>query len=166
MIGYKSSSSVWCASGMFRFFYVNVQKLSRMVKIELPATGRQENGDQTRFWNREIGHARIAEPMCTPPSSLGKKMIFRTFFRCCSTCQFLETFFLHIMGFQWLPQKKQQHIISPYERYLKTTHNHQPDARMESNHLQNFWHLRGGSYWVREFSVNCACPSRVGAWMS
>lgn len=31
-------------------------------------------------WNPEIGHARIAEPMCTPPSSLGKEMVFSYLF--------------------------------------------------------------------------------------
>ena len=82
-------------------------------------------------WNREIGHARIAEPMCTPPSSLGKKWFFRTFFRCCcccSTCQFFGNLFLHIMGFQWLPPKKTTYNIAFMKHTLK---------RMESNHLQN-----------------------------
>ena len=138
--------------GMFRFFYVNV--LTFPDGENRASSHRQaRNLRSNPVWNPEIGHARIAEPMFTPPSSLGKKNVFSYLFFAVfflglrlqripvRNVNFWKPFFAY-HGVPMATQKK-QHIISLYERYLKTT---QPSTwNGWSNHLlSNAGHLRGG----------------------
>ena len=132
-----------CSDSFVSMFYLTF----RMVKIELPATGRQETWDQTRFETRRLDMPELRS-QCLRLQVPSEKWIFRTFFRCflgfglqripVRNVNFWKPFFAY-HGVPMATQKK-QHIISLYERYLKTT---QPSTwNGWSNHLQKQrWHL-------------------------
>ena len=169
MIGYKSSSSVWCAW--------HVQILSCQCSnfpggwkssFQPPAGKKLEIKPGLKPGRLDMPELRS---QCLRFQVPWGKIVFSYLFRCffwvvvatnsSLKCQILETFFCISWGSNGYPQKTTTYNYRFYERYLKTT---QPSTwNGWSNHLHsNAGHLRGGE--LAKGNSQSTVP--VGAWMS
>lgn len=138
MIGYKSSSSVWCAWHV-QILLCQCSNFPGWWKSSFqPPAGKKmeiKPGLKPGDWTCPNCGANVYASKFLRKN--GFSYLFSLFFfgGCgCNEFQFdmpiFGNLFFAYHGVSMATPKKKQHIISPYERYLKTTHNHQPDARM------------------------------------